>query len=222
MCFFEPAGSVEVEERRPRTPYGPRRKRLYFVKDRARASDEWVLTRPPGRSPQPNEQEKYDRRWRREWEEGFIRCSLPVPVPDPRIQPLPPVAPKGPNHEQPRLEDQAHHDGEDEIIAVVEGGSHDGHGELEPRIVDVAPKAPMPPHLKAHHNGNRGRKGRRRPASLSSYESSDSDLFVQGFLAGRRESLSRRPPRLRRSRSRSSDRSDDSFEGQWLRRPPRR
>ena len=234
MCWPELVGSVEVEERRPRTWNEPRRQRLNFVRGHQRNSDEWV-----SKPRRLTEREIWIDRRAREMEQQRL-MHHPHPQfqghQDPRMFQLPAdqqhMHPLQPGHHghQPGLEhhgqhghhgqqaqlDRRSHHSDDDIIAIEDLGhdGHDGHDDPHPKphIVCVKPpKSRLPKGLKVYAMKSGGHKKKYSISSFSSDDSSSSDDysgFSEGFRAGRR-SLSRRPDRRGRSRSRLTN---DSFE----------
>ena len=240
MCIPIPhlIGSVEVEERRPRTWDEPRRKRLNFVNDHNRRIDEWALTpRYQARQFPHNEQEYWDLRQlglqqrfhQRQMQFDHQRWMLDQQ----RMQQLygPPVPPGWHGHQgrQQQLQQQqqhpldlpthpvenrAHHGNSDEIVAI-ENGSDDsdddhrrGSGRKPPKLLEASHRARLPRQLKL--KGRRKKGGRRvEEKHRGRVIDSSSDSSEDSF----QEALRRRTSKSRghsRSRSRVKFVGDDS------------
>ncbi|MCJ1460002.1 hypothetical protein MMC28_010381 [Mycoblastus sanguinarius] len=223
---------MEIQERRPRTWNEPRRQRISFVKDRKRASDDWMLT---GASRKLSQVEQWNsqrdaslRHWRHQDEQQRLLMQYqqqqllhPYPI-EPRIapimQPLPPQDQDGP----PRLEPRRH-DHDDNIIAVEEGYDphhghddyHDGHhpNNQEPMLIEPKPRFPVPKEFKTKKSKSKGHREQRHRPQIYSDDSSSSDNYV-AYRGGKRGSGSRRSSRRPRNRSRHYGwESGDSWDG---------
>ncbi|KAL9132023.1 MAG: hypothetical protein Q9217_000151 [Psora testacea] len=231
MCLPIPhlVGSVEVEERRPRSWNEPRRKRLSFVNDRNRRSDEWALTpqHQPNRFPR-NEQERWDLR-QSEAQQRFYHRQLQFEnhrrmLQHQHMQQLhgPPVPPgwhgqQGAQQQQQQpphpLENRAHHGNSSDIIAI-ESGSDDssdddrGRGQKGPKVIKMAPRARLPKQIeiKPRKKAKEGNKHKAREV----VDSSDSDENLVEVLIPKPKCRSRSRPRSR-VRYVYDDSSDDSF-----------
>ena len=237
MCWPEVVGGVEIEERRPKTWNEPRRKRLNFVRGHRHHPEEWVTRPYRGFSEQERWDRRRAQEMEQQIIMHPVPHPQLQGQHDPRILPMP-HAPQQHHHIQPgqhgnlngfdqhgqhghppQLDRRSYHS-EDDIIGIEDSGddSHDGHdghdhpNHLRPRIIRIKPaKSHLPKGFKAHGKRSEGHKRRYSVSSSSSdgYSSPDhSSGFTEGFRAGRR-SVSRRPVRRGRSRSRLTD---DSFE----------
>ena len=151
MCFSTIDG-IEVEERRRRYPNEPRRKRLHFVKDRHsfKNSDEWTPVRPRT-SERPLRQEMRD--------EYPPHQQYVQPMPSYGGYPPPPPPP--PHFPQPMqnqgFQGQGHggfaphaHNGVEEFRP----GHQDHLREIAPRCIEIQPRPPREPELRAHMPSN--------------------------------------------------------------------
>ncbi|KAL9639257.1 MAG: hypothetical protein Q9164_001041 [Protoblastenia rupestris] len=239
MCLPIPhlIGGIEVEERRPRTWNEPRRKRLNFIKDRNRRSDEWALT--PNHQPNPyprNEQERWDLR-QFEAQQRFQQRQLQFEhhrrmQHHQQMQQLhgPPMPPGWQGQQQPGrpqqplqqarpmhpLQNRAHHGSSDDIVQIVSGSddSDDDHRpsrrQRQPKLIEVSPRVPLPRQfeMKGGKKGNGGKKHKGREVES---ESSDSEAsFVRVVRRTRSKSRGHSRPRSR-ARFVDDDSSDDSF-----------
>ena len=197
-----------MEERRPKYPGEPRRKRLNFVRDRTsfRSSDEWALTRG-------SYQDRYGRqdgweeppRWRQP-----PRDPHPQPYGGPQqaAMPLPPPPPMHPHpvdfHGHQGHQGMIEHD--HRIVPLNAGhgnGNHNHHGGHDHQIIKVIeeePRSRMPKYIKYKKASSSRSHSRGRWAPSVYSEDSDEDSFRT--IA---------PRRIGRAWSESTG-SDDSFE----------
>ena len=236
MCWPQLIGSLEIEERRPRSWNEPRRKRLNFVRDRKRDSDEWTLVAAsPGHNRLESQQKLWDRRkWeanqrflaqedhrlrqrdlrlRQDHDRYMLQQPVPAPPlqswPDPRMQPLPPTVPHhgGPHGGPHETDDRGHHHGNNgDEIVAVISSSDDSDDDHNHRSPRVLEAAPSK-HFNIPRSRSRGRKAKKKSRPISLF--SDDSSSEDDFTQGfraGRKASISRIPLSRRGRSRSRSR----------------
>lgn len=197
MCWPSLEGGIEIEERIPKHKNGPKRKRLYFVKDHSsnRDSDEWTLVRPHSRHEHHHDMhehprpicEPYDPRYQRhpQWQQPSQHQIPPPPL-------FPPQQQMGFHGRQDRLSHHPHHEPGDEIIRIEEPSPRGEHFQVQltPRIIEREPQpvARMPSHLRPRSR-SRGRGHDRHGSGSTSLFSGSSHSDSQYGGRGRRRSV---------------------------------
>lgn len=215
MCFPTIEGSIEVEERRPRYPNEPRRKRLKFVKDRTtRLSDEWALVRPSTSERFHQHEIREPSQWPQQHQQPPQFHGGQHPHLNGAQQlPSPPMAHQGyldhwpqPNNNYgngvQRLEEfrPGHHTHPQEIEPRYHNDERHYH-EIEPRYPESAPRSQLPPHLQTRGISRRGRprtrsRSRGPPGQYRDHSVHSDDTIDEssrGSYRSRRRH-SRRPP----------------------------